>query len=146
MESQFTPREEIIEVINKLFVYTDHQEWTKLQEEVFASRVEMDMVSMGAPSPEKISSREICYRWEAGFKEFDSIHHQSGNYIVNINGEEASVFAYSIASHYKESAKKGKSREFIGSYDLHLMKNQAGWRIDKFKYTLKYSSGNLSLE
>jgi hypothetical protein len=146
MENQFTEREQIVEIVNKLFVYTDNQEWRKLQDEVFTSQIELDMVSMGAPKPERVSSREICYRWEKAFKELDSVHHQAGNYIVKINGDIASVLAYSIASHYKESAKKEKTREYVGSYDLQLTKTYGEWRIEKFKFNLKYSTGNLALE
>ncbi len=146
MENQFTEREQVVEVVNKLFVFTDNQEWTKLQDQVFTSNVEIDMTSMGAERQENVSAREICYRWEKAFEELDAIHHQAGNYIVEIDNDQASVYAYSIASHYKESAKKEKTREFVGSYELHLTKNTGGWRIDKFKYNLKYSRGNMVLE
>lgn len=146
MENQFTPREKIVEVVNKLFVYTDNQEWTKLKEQVFTSMVEVDMVSMGAERPENVSSREICYRWEKAFAELDAIHHQAGNYLVEIDHDHAEVYAYSIASHFKASAKKEKTREFVGSYELHLTKTHGGWRIDRFKYNLKYSTGNMPLQ
>jgi len=146
MENQFTEREQIVETVNKLFVYTDTQEWLKLQEQVFTANIELDMVSMGANKSERLSSREICYRWEKAFEELDAVHHQAGNYIVEIDGDQATVLAYSIASHYKESAKKEKTREYVGSYDLHLVKGYEGWRIDKFKFNLKYSTGNLALE
>lgn len=146
MEHQFTEREQIIETVNKFFVYTDNQEWTKLQEEVFTSSIELNMVSMGATTPENVSSREICCRWEKTFEELDAIHHQASNYIVTINDEQAEVYAYSVASHYREAAKKDKKREFVGSYDFHLTKTVVGWRIDKFKYKLKYSTGNMALD
>lgn len=146
MDDQFTEREQIVEIVNKLFVFTDNQKWIKLQEDIFAPTLELDMVSMGADKPETTSSREICYRWEKAFEELDAIHHQAGNYVVTIYGDEATVYAYSIASHYREAAKKGKTREFVGSYDLHMTKSHRGWRIDKFKYNLKYSTGNMTLE
>ena len=146
MENQFTEREQIIETVNKLFVYTDNQEWTKLQKEVFMANIELDMISMGAEKPEQVSSREICYRWEQAFEELDAIHHQAGNYLVKIIGDQAEVYAYSIATHFKESAKKGKTREYVGSYDIHLSKLSEGWRVDKFKYNLKYSTGNLTFK
>lgn len=145
MDSQFTIREQIIEVVNKLFVYTDNQEWTKLQEEVFAAHVELDMASMGAKRTELVSSSEVCYRSEKVFEGLDAIHHQSGNYLVKIDGDKADVYVYCITSHFRESAKKGKTREFVGSYDIHLSKHHGDWRIDKLKYNLKYSTGNKRL-
>jgi anaerobic ribonucleoside-triphosphate reductase len=41
-----TTREIIIETINKLFIYTDDQEWELLQSEVFTKDVFLDMTSM----------------------------------------------------------------------------------------------------
>ncbi len=146
MEQQFTEREQVVETVNKLFVYTDNQEWRKLQDEVFTTEILLDMTSMGAPRPERVLAREVCYRWEKAFEELDAVHHQAGNYIVQINGDQANVIAYSIASHYKESAKKEKTREYVGSYDFHLIKEMANWKIDEFKFNLKYSRGNLALE
>lgn len=146
MEHQFTQREQIIETVNKLFVYTDNQEWSKLQEQVFTSKVELDMVSMGAKGPEILSSREICYRWEKAFAELDAVHHQAGNYIVETDGSQSKVLAHAIAIHYRAAAKKEKTREYVGSYEFHLMNLPSGWRIHKFKFNLKYSKGNLSLE
>lgn len=146
MENQFSTREQIVEIVNKLFVYTDNQEWLKLQEQVFTADIVLDMISMGAQKEETVSAREICSRWEKAFEKLDAVHHQAGNFILDIKEGEAEVIAYSIASHYKESAKKEKTREFVGSYNLHLVRNHAGWRIDKFKYNLKYSKGNMTLE
>lgn len=146
MNGQFTEREQIVETVNKLFVYTDTQDWIKLQDEVFAADVELNMVSMGADKSEHVSSREICSRWEKTFEQLDAVHHQAGNYLVKISENAAEVYTYAIASHYREAAKKVKTREFVGSYDLHLIKTMSGWRIDKFKYNLKYSTGNMTLE
>ncbi len=143
MMEQFTPREQITEVINRLFYYTDYQQWNKLIDEVFDKEVLLDMVSMGAESAALMTSQEICKMWEEGFKDLDAVHHQAGNYIVDINSNNAEVKAYAIASHYKKETPKGAIQEFIGSYDFKLVKKENGWRITKFKYNLKYSDGNL---
>lgn len=101
---------------------------------------------MGAEKAALITPQEICKMWEDGFKDLDSVHHQAGNYIVNINGNNADVKAYAIASHYKKETTQGAVREFIGSYDFQLVKKENGWKISKFRYNLKYSDGNLSLK
>lgn len=143
--NQFSTREQITEVINRLFYYTDYQEWDKLIGEVFDKEVLLNMVSMGAENAALMTSQEICKMWEEGFKGLDAVHHQAGNYIVTADGKNAEVKAYAIASHYKKETTRGTLREFIGSYDFHLVKKENGWRIDKFKYNLKYSYGNLDL-
>lgn len=143
---QFSTREQIIETINKLFYYTDYQQWEKLINEVFDKEVYLDMVSMGAEKSVLILSSELCKMWEEGFSELDAIHHQAGNYIVEVNGNSSNVKAYAIASHYKKNASQGTVREFIGSYDFHLVKTGNGWRINKFIYNLKYTDGNMELK
>ncbi|MDQ3292390.1 MAG: nuclear transport factor 2 family protein [Bacteroidota bacterium] len=144
--SDFTLREQLIEIVNKLFVYTDNRQWQKLQDEVFADKVLFDMSSLGAGAAEEKLAKDICAMWETGFQGIDAIHHQSGNFLVTVSENTATVFCYAIASHYKAAAAQGKTREFVGNYDIGLTQTDKGWRIKAFKYTVKYTSGNLSLE
>lgn len=132
----------ITQTVNKLFVYTDQQEWEKLQSEVFTKQVLFDMSSLGG-SKARLSAVEICNTWKQGFVGIDVVNHLAGNYLIEIKENEASVFAYATATHYKKLTTKGTTREFVGSYDLHLVKENIGWRIDEFKYTLKYATGNV---
>ena len=80
-----------------------------------------------------------------GFKDIDVINHLGGNYLVTINGPSAEVFAYATATHYKKDAKRGTTRDFIGSYEFELSKELKGWRIRKMVYNLRYALGNLKL-
>ena len=141
----FSEREQIVEVVNKLFIYTDYQKWDKLLNEVFTGNILFDMSSLGQEI-KTIPAKEVCEIWQKGFEGLDSVNHLAGNYLVTINGETADVFAYATATHYKNSAIQGKTREFRGSYDLHLTKVLQGWRIDVFKYNLKFMNGNLELK
>ena len=143
--STFTEREQLIEIINKLFIYTDHRNWDQLEQEVFSERVHLDMSSMGGEARE-LTSREICQNWAEGFKDIDVINHLGGNYLVTITGAVATVFAYATATHYKKAAKRGSTRDFVGSYQFELSKGSRGWRIDKMTYTLRYALGNLQLK
>jgi hypothetical protein len=140
----FSVREQIVEVVNKLFVYTDYQEWDKLQNDVFTTELYFDMSSLGGEA-KTTTAKEVCDMWRAGFEGIDSVNHLAGNYLVRISGDTADVFAYATATHYKNAATSEKTREFVGSYNLHLIQTEGGWRIDIFKYNLKYANGNLSL-
>ena len=144
--SNFTTREQIVETVNKLFIYTDEQLWELLQNEVFAQTVWLDMSSLNGPR-ENFTSRAICDMWQEGFKDLDAINHLGGNYLVTIQDSDiAKVKAYATATHYKASATQGQTREFVGTYDLGLIKQKGGWRINTFTYYLKYMSGNVALE
>lgn len=137
-------RSEIIETVNKLFIYIDDRQWDKLCKEVFTPKVYLDMSSLGGDKTTK-SCEEICQMWEEGFSDIDEVNHLAGNYIVETERNEATVFAYATAAHFKASATKGTTREFVGSYDLHMTLKANGWRIDKMKYNLRFMSGNQSL-
>jgi len=140
----FSTRDLIIEAANKLFVYTDMQKWDKLQAEVFTDSVLFDMSSVGGET-RTMTSQEICDTWKKGFEGIDQINHLAGNYLVEIDGKTANVFAYATATHYKQSAQNGP-REFVGTYDIHMIFENSGWRIDQFRYNLKYAAGNLELK
>lgn len=139
-----TVREEITEIVNKLFVYTDYQKWQELQAEVFSGVVDFDMSSLGG-EVKKLKSAEICQMWKDGFAGLDAVNHLAGNYIIEVRESDAFVFAYSTATHYKASATQGKTREFVGSYEIKLAIEASGWRINGFKYNLKFATGNLDL-
>ena len=102
--------------------------------------------SMVGGEPVKLTPQEIVASWDKGLKPLKAIHHQAGNYIVNANQNEADVFCYGIASHYLPNKTNQNVRTFVGSYNLHLRVENREWRIDKFKYNLKYMDGNLALE
>jgi hypothetical protein len=140
-------REIVIELVNKLFVYTDSRQWSLLEKEVFKEEVDFDMSSLGAGAPKKIRAKDISAMWTKGFEGIDHVHHQAGNFIVDFHsdGVEATIFCYAVATHFKESAKNGKTRDFVGSYNLHASFTDLGWRIDAFKYNSKYLNGNTDL-
>lgn len=141
-------RDIIIELVSKLFVYTDSREWTLLVKDVFKEEVMFDMSSLGGGAAKKLRAAEICDMWKQGFEGIDHIHHQAGNFIVDMDAEgiQANIFCYAIAIHFKESAKKGRTREYVGSYNLHASFTDLGWRLDGFKYNLKYINGNAELK
>lgn len=143
-----TKRDEVIEVVNKLFIYTDYQHWSKLLAEVLTETVYFDMSSLGAGAGKKLKATEIADMWKAGFAGIDAVHHQSGNFLVTFKKDalEADVFCYAIASHFKSTATQGKTREFVGNYDLHVVLTDLGWRIDSFTYNVKYINGNAELK
>ncbi|HEY9005902.1 MAG TPA: nuclear transport factor 2 family protein [Ohtaekwangia sp.] len=141
-------RDEVVELVNKLFIYTDYHQWNKLLEEVLTESIWFDMSSLGAGEGKSVPAKDICAMWEKGFEGIDAVHHQAGNHLVRFASEpiEANVFCYAIALHYKKAATQGSIREFVGSYDLHCVLTDKGWRIDSFTYTVKYINGNADLK
>ena len=136
---------EVTTLVNKLYVYTDEQNWKGLLEEVFTEEVNLNMTSLGGVA-ETMTSQAIADMWSAGFKELDAVNHLGGNYLITTEGSTGEVFAYATATHYKAAAKEGTTRTFVGTYNLGLEKVNGEWRIGAFKYNLKYMTGNIELK
>ena len=137
-------KDRIHDVVNRLFICTDRRDWPSVTQ-CFADRVLFDMTSMAGGEPATMTPREIAAGWEQGLRGLAAIHHQAGNYLVKVTGDEASVFCYGIALHHLPGSPGGSTRRFVGSYDLHLMKGEDSWRIDRFRFTLKFIDGNPDL-
>jgi len=74
------------------------------------------------------------------------VHHQIGNFRVSINGDEATVFCYGVAYHYRPVKTGNSVRRFVGSYDLGLRRVEGTWKIHSFRFNAKFVDGNLTLE
>lgn len=56
------------------------------------------------------------------------------------------VFCYGVAWHYLQNKTDRNTRTFVGSYDFHLVNQDGEWKIDRFKFNLKFIDGNPDLE
>ena len=137
-------KENVIQKVTELFVFTDQRDWSKVRE-CFTENVHFDMTSMAGGDPVNLTPEQITQAWDEGLKPLQAIHHQVGNFMVNLDKNEAEVFCYGIALHYLENPSGKNTRTFVGSYDFHLMRQQDDWKINKFKFNLKYIDGNADL-
>ena len=142
-------RSRIIERVNRLFIATDERDWPAVKD-CFAASVLFDMTSMTGGEPQQMTPDEITSMWDAGLKPLKTIHHQAGNYLVNIDGDTADAFCYGIAIHYLpvdsgQNDTGGNTRTFVGSYDFGLAREGEQWRIVSFRFNLKFIEGNLDL-
>ncbi len=138
-------KDRIIETINQLFIGTDQRDWNKVKG-LFAPEVRFDMTSLAGGKPQVLTPQQIVDGWEKGLKPLKAIHHQAGNYIVTVAGDQADAFCYGIATHYLPTKSGRNVRTFVGSYDFHLVRNDGVWWIDAFRFNLKYIDGNKDLE
>jgi len=136
-----TDKELIIDTVSRLFINTDNRNWPKVKA-LFTPRVHFDMISLAGGRPEIIMSQEIVDGWDKRLKVLKAIRHQAGNYLVDIQGNDASVFCYGVAWHYLPSKTNRNTRTFAGSYDFQTVKQDQEWKIDKFKYNLTFIDGN----
>ena len=137
---------QLTELVNRLFMYTDARNWQGLIDEVFSPNVYLDMESNGGGPPATMTSQAIADGWNQGFQDLDSVHHQGGHYLITHNGNQADIYGYAVATHFKAAATQGKTRTFVGSYDLKAEWTEHGWRLNQLKYNLKVTEGNMTLE
>jgi len=138
-------KDAILTVTNKLFVYTDTRNWQGILNEVFTDEVYFDMTSLAGGEPATLPATTIVAAWEEGLKPIEHIHHQTGNFDVDINDSKATVNCYGTAWHYKQTPSGRNTRVFVGTYMLQLVKQQEGWRINGFTFNKKFIDGNLDL-
>ena len=140
---EIADRAEIVDTVTRLFVFTDHARWDEMLATVFAGTVDFDG-GFGEPASQK-TAESIVDAWRTGLAGLDAVHHQAGNFLVELDGAAATVHADAIAVHAKQSATNGATRTFIGSYTIGMQRQSAGWRIDRFVYDRKFVDGNADL-
>lgn len=138
-------RSRVADVINTLFLATDAREWDRVRA-CFASKVTLDMTSMAGGTPRQLSAREIVAGWEAGLRPIESIHHQIGNLAITPLETTATASCYGTAYHYRRNRSGRNTRMIVGSYDFNLRLVDGDWRIDLFRFKLKFLDGNVELE
>jgi len=93
------------------------------------------------------AAAEVSAAWARGLEPIDQVHHQVGNFQTDVDGDRATVFCYGVAYHHREGiSNPSRTRVFVGSYDVHLARTGGRWRIDLFRFGLKFIEGNRELE
>lgn len=132
-------------VVNNLFIQTDNMDWNVLVNDVFTEMVYFDMTSVGGTAGD-VTSQSIVQGWAQGFESIESVHHQSGNMQIEIEGNRATVFQYGTATQYATTVSGNNTRTFIGTYTIGLIKEADVWKVDTFGFHLKMMDGNIAFE
>ena len=65
-QSLIADKIELTELANKLFMYTDLQQWQRLLDEVFVNEIWFDASSAGAGAPSLMPAKAVCEMWQRG--------------------------------------------------------------------------------
>ena len=141
---ELVDRHAVIDTITTLFLATDARDWERVAR-CFAPVVLFDMSSAGGGPPAALAPTQITSSWDMGLRPIEAIHHQAGNFQVRLDGDEADASCYGVAWHYRHTRSGENTRTFVGSYDFHLVR-RGDWRIDRFRFYLKFIEGNARLE
>jgi SnoaL-like domain len=138
-------KDRIAQVINTLFLATDARDWAGVQG-CLAESVLFDMTSLAGGDPARLTPAQITDGWKAGLAHIDAVHHQTGNLLIECGESEAEASCYGIAYHYRRTRFGRNTRVFVGGYEMHLLRHAEAWRIDAFRFKLKFVDGNANLE
>ena len=139
-------RASIVDTIVQLFVATDRRDWPAV-ESCFGDDVLFDMTSLAGGEPARLSPAQISAAWAEGLAPIEALHHQAGNFQVQIAGKRALAACYGVAWHHRRVASGRNTRTFVGSYEFQLAQSAARvWRIDHFRFLCKFVEGNLELD
>ena len=147
--SELLDRERIVARVTELFLATDRKDWAAV-EACFAPTVTFDMSSVGAGPAASVTPHDIATGWRTGLAGVEHVHHQAGNFVVTVAGDEAEAFCYGIAYHHRARRDGRNTRVFVGSYDFRLARTDDAsaptWRITAMRFALKFLDGNPALE
>jgi hypothetical protein len=139
---QLLARDQIIAVLTDLFVHTDTRNWDGVAG-CLTERVFLDMTSLTGGEPFTLPAAEITDAWERAFRPLSAVHHQVGNFRVDLGDGEATASCYGIAYHHRQARAGHSTRTFVGSYDFHLRREDSGWKVDSFRFNCKFIDGRL---
>jgi hypothetical protein len=137
--------QQVVDAITDLFIATDEKDWPAVVD-CFTPTVRFDMSSAGGGAEADVPAMEIAAGWERGLAGLRAVHHQIGNFRVRLRGDDADASCYGIASHWRPNPTGRNTRTFVGTYDVGLRRDGVRWRINRFRFNLKYVEGNLELE
>lgn len=137
-------RESVRDAVIELFLATDVRDWSRI-EACFADEVVFDVPAVTGDEPAHWKPSQIIDLWREGLRELQFLHHQLGNFTIEVDGNEADASCYCTASQYRENPTGGNTRTFVCSFDFHLSRQDGSWRVNRYKLNLKYVDGNLEL-
>jgi hypothetical protein len=132
-------------VVIALFAATDRRDWARV-EGCLAPRLTLDMTSLAGGTPQEVTGPALAAMWREGLAPIDHVHHQVGNLVVVVSGDQADASCYGIALHHRKIEAPKRTRVFVGSYRIRLARLEGAWRIDRFTFDLAFLEGNLELE
>lgn len=131
-------RRHIEDVVTKMFVYNDEYNWEGLAS-VFAPEVNMLHLLEGNEEPHTMTPQEIVSAWRPIMEQFDSVHHQLGNFLTTIDGDTATVTCYGTSTHYR-GQQENNLWTVVGTYTFIVKQIDGDWKIADEVFKCKYQT------
>ena len=136
----FADERAVIRIADAIDRAVDAQDW-KLARGYFADRVTADFSSLSGQPAADVASDDLIGAWAANLKGSKTSLHLRTNHQVVIEGDAATVRSYGYAWNRMEG-NGDPLWEVWGTYEHHLVRSGAGWKVDGFTFHMTHERGN----
>ncbi len=136
-----TDREEIGRIIVALGHSYDTRNW-ELHRSLFADEIQMDFSASIGSGLTTMQADEWVAAVKPFFESLDATQHIGMPLAIAIDGDRAEAVAMLHAQHFLKEARGEPVQRMIGSYDVSLVRSDAGWKIVKIVQHIDWNEGN----
>lgn len=133
--SDLQAKSEITHAINLFLVKLDQKKFDEV-EKAFTKDATNTAYFGGQPSETK-TAHSIVEGWKQNLTPVQAVHHQTGNFLVDVKGTKATATFYGIASWYRPE-NPNPVTWFVGDYECDMVKISNEWKIAKLRYNNKF--------
>jgi hypothetical protein len=134
-----TDRTEITQLCDR---YVRHLDADRLDDFWFAS-VFTDDVELTFPMGNYSGMKGLAEFHEMARQTSELTHHLSGNYDIDVDGDQGHVRAHLTAVHVPQRSEPSRHFTIGGHYRATVVRTLNGWRISRFVFDLVWNSGDL---
>ncbi|MDD7911486.1 nuclear transport factor 2 family protein [Pseudovibrio exalbescens] len=128
-------------LVSKFFAAVDRLDWPQVWS-LMAETVRLDYRSLTGQPAELLRPQQITEAWGMMMPNYDAIHHQIGNLIVEVEGDEATVSCHGMASHFIKGTSGSGHQLIVGTYTFRLVRQDKVWRIEEMTFHFKFAAGD----
>jgi hypothetical protein len=134
---------EIRRVADELFITTDLKDWAVARSLFADGLIEVDMSSLAGGGPVQLTAGQLIDGFRSGLHAGKVSHHLAANYRIEIDGDQAELWAHGYAWNRVAAFGSGKDLwETWGNYRLSYRRIGGQWYVSGFRYYSKLTRGN----
>ena len=138
---QLKDKADIQETILKYATGIDTRDWA-LYRSIFADEVYLDFSSYSGQPASTMTGDQWAEAVQAMLPGFDATQHVLTNFVIDLDGDEATAAVYMKAEHFIANS-SGDNSHTLGGFYVHKMKRHGeDWKIHATTLNVTWSRGN----
>lgn len=136
-------RQAAIDTVTRMVTSVDRRDWSAVRA-CLSESVALDYSLLNGSPATQVRADEVVEQWRKLLSGFQSTQHSLTNFLVTVNGDEASVECYFRALHFLPND-QGDSTWTIGGHRYTLQRGADGWVITGSVGIKAWATGNQNL-